>query len=227
MSSEFVCQSNTEHSLECSICLQSICSPTVLDCSHQFCSACISKWTSQLKENQEFSDSIIYTCPICRSSYNPSKLKNSEKYSIPNILHELDQANIVKRMLKMNLENWKMELKTNDIVQTNGPGMNDFEIRDFRNQSRPSVFQRCWNSVKEYMRRSCVNAQIAAIDNQILLILKRIMEKVRVFHAEYDESDNELMFSHIIALITFDQVESFFEEIDRKLQLKRQLLESL
>lgn len=52
--------SDSDHDRICNICLDDMAHPTLTNCNHQFCEACLCRW---LQTQQRFSAA---TCPMCR-----------------------------------------------------------------------------------------------------------------------------------------------------------------
>lgn len=81
---------NLQVEASCSVCLEYLKDPVIIDCGHNFCRACITRWWEEL--NRDF------PCPVCRKTFRHRTLKPNRQ--LGNMVEIAKQLQATKRKVR-------------------------------------------------------------------------------------------------------------------------------
>ncbi|XP_019334333.1 E3 ubiquitin-protein ligase TRIM39 isoform X2 [Alligator mississippiensis] len=97
---------NLQVEASCSVCLEYLKDPVIIDCGHNFCRACITRWWEEL--NRDF------PCPVCRKTFRHRTLKPNRQ--LGNMVEIAKQLQATKRKEKLQQCLEPLERKLQDIA---------------------------------------------------------------------------------------------------------------
>jgi hypothetical protein len=100
--------------LSCSICIEILSTPIILNCKHSFCHDCISNWINNGKE-----------CPLCRKKINKSELKESK-----NLEEEIQNLEVFCKFINCPWTGPLRQLETHEALCTFSPSRAEKKILD-------------------------------------------------------------------------------------------------
>ena len=105
VSVDLICTEQLEELQNCTICLEEIRRPVVLECKHSFCLYCLHKWTLTTK-----------TCPNCRVDVNPEKIPVTGLSDLENFHDAENDVEELQRPVYFMSEASRLEVTTMDIL---------------------------------------------------------------------------------------------------------------